>query len=327
MAFDFLSGLSDILGKKKKPSPLALVAAGGGEGGDAPRYPMDERIPRQPEPFDFMKKGNSEAPIDATGGVDDALSSNAAAKKRGLFSGIGDALKDPTTRAALFRSGAATIDGGLGAGAKAAAGYMDDKRDYDEKKRQWELGHQLDETRVGIEQQRADDSRQGIDDNYNINRGQLAETTEHHRGSRRLEQNRIISGDRQNVRDNSTRRYGIDVGDANDDADRTYRYDDLDFRRYDSAAERADRQAQREAQYGRPGYVRRKRVFDAIPEGTDKPGWFTGSYDAQPKVEEEGDFPLPPQSAIDALKGNPRLQVEFDRKYGPGASAEYLGQR
>jgi hypothetical protein len=146
----FLDFLSPTLANPRMAaqigSPLlsALLMKGGGGGGGAVPPPADvaagpqvgqqvgsdmtdagkaanviTNLPTMSNPADFG--------ADATQGINDALTANAA-KPRGFLDRIGDFLHSDEGRAALLRSGAATLTGGLGAGVAAGADFMDRRR-------------------------------------------------------------------------------------------------------------------------------------------------------------------------------------------------------
>ena len=105
-------------------------------------------------------------------------------KPNGLFDRIGDFLHSDEGRAALLRSGAATLQGGLGAGIEAGANFVDQRR------------HE----RAAGAQQAAELALRGkqVDNAYNlglggldIQAGQLSETGRHNRAGEGNERYRV----------------------------------------------------------------------------------------------------------------------------------------
>lgn len=59
------------------------------------------------------------------------------------------------------------------------------------------------------------------------------------------------------------------------------------------------------------------------PVATEQPLPMANAPTAQPTAQQGK---APPQQAIDLLKANPSIAADFDKKYGPGASKNYLGK-
>jgi hypothetical protein len=132
------------------------------------------------------------APVDIAAGPMNAPSSTGAIaslpdaniKKPGLFDRMGDFLHSDEGRAALLRSGAATLQGGLGAGIQAGADFVDRRRAQ----------------AAAAAQNAAEMAMRGkqIDNSYNLGLGHLdvdatnsAETSRHNRAGEGTERSRI----------------------------------------------------------------------------------------------------------------------------------------
>lgn len=110
------------------PAPAPGPAAAPQVGSDMSNAGMTANI------VDALPSFTDGAPKDATvfgkagmDGINSSLAANAA-KPRGFLDRIGDFLHSDEGRAALLRSGAATLQGGLGAGIQAGANFMDERR-------------------------------------------------------------------------------------------------------------------------------------------------------------------------------------------------------
>jgi hypothetical protein len=179
------------------------------------------------------------APIIAPGQAQPAdLSQLTAANptpKRGMFAGIGDFIRSDDGRAALLRSGAATLQGGLGAGILAGAEEMDRRKAAGIASRRYadELG--LKTASLGIDKQRADQEgeyRQGqvlatmagvkVDADkaastneiargkLELDRAELAEAIRKNRNGEALTARQIDVLERNNIRTTDASRYGVD---------------------------------------------------------------------------------------------------------------------
>lgn len=125
---------------------------------------------------------------------------NMQGKKPGFFDRVGDYLKQPDVSAALFRSGAATLNGGLGAGLQAAAGYMDQQRGVKAKAAQQAFDNAIETGKLDLakltEAQKIDLARMGV----NVDIARLGETSRHNRADEGLTAN-----------DQRVKIYGIDT--------------------------------------------------------------------------------------------------------------------
>lgn len=122
---------------------------------------------------------------------------------RGIFDRVGDYLRQPGVAAALFRSGAATMNGGLGAGLEAAAGYMDKRKGDEAKAAQQLFENAVTSGRLSLEaltqQQKNDLAKAGIRLDYD----RLDETTRHNK-----------TGEKIDLRGQDMQKYGIDTNAA-----------------------------------------------------------------------------------------------------------------
>src|SRR5690606_25829984 len=75
-----------------------------------------------------------------------------AERRGGILGRIGDFLASDEGRAALLRSGAATLSGGLGAGVQAGAEFVDQRRRQTEDTRRFDLAQKLRERGVDIDE-------------------------------------------------------------------------------------------------------------------------------------------------------------------------------
>lgn len=159
----------------------------------------------------------------------------------GMGQRFGDWLHAPGTAAMLLRSGAVTMQDGLGAGIMAGAGYADQQKSMAAQAAQREFENQMAVLRQQVDQQQADQTgdyqrgqltndalrveetgranraREGIDANgqriqlYGID---TSATTQ--RRGQDVDRANTLDGlkqrERESQRDDSTRRYGIDTG-------------------------------------------------------------------------------------------------------------------
>lgn len=110
------------------PQPASSISA-------IPQLPLDAGAPAIMPPVDT-------APIKPVG--------------NGIFDRIGDFIGSDEGKGALLRSGAATIQGGIGAGIAAGADWTDKRRMQKMQSDQFDQKHALDQQGVAIDQQRAD---------------------------------------------------------------------------------------------------------------------------------------------------------------------------
>ena len=132
-------------------------------------------------------------------------------------------LHGPGTAAALFRSGAATIRDGLGAGLEAGAGYMDQQRAIEAQRAQQAIEN-------AFKQQQLDQTGTYQTGMLKNDSGRIAEEARHNQAGEgitvrgqditqrgqdldyNLGNKRVAADVGNNVRDNSTRRYSEDQG-------------------------------------------------------------------------------------------------------------------
>lgn len=142
----------------------------------------------------------------------------------GILQKLGDAINEPGMKAALFRSGAATIQGGLGAGLQAGAGYMDQRHAT-------EAAAERQAVNDAFETRKLDQGDTQMANALGINLADLQERRASRVGSQALTQRdqdiRATQGNADRAqretdsqRDFFIKKYGIDVGENSATADR-----------------------------------------------------------------------------------------------------------
>lgn len=251
-----------------------------------------------------------------------------------IWDRIGAALKQPGVSGALLRSAGATLDGGLGAGIKAATGYMDDQHAIAARAQQQGFTNNL-ATReadlAALRQQQANDLGWGGLTNQALG---IEETGRHNRAGESIDAN----GQRIQL-------HGIDTQAATTQRGQTLDYslgtarvaqDDVNNQRstgasiygtnvgYLSDGQRA--QAAGIGSKANAAYTETKTKTKAVNPwfGEGTPGSETTTH--VPLAVSAPTSP-PAPAAIAALKSNPGLAAQFEVKYGTGTAAQYLGGR
>lgn len=249
------------------PGAAAVVAPAAGDIPLQPSAPMPELSPMEP---------NIEKP-------------------QGILGKLGGFLSSDEGRAALFRSGAATLKDGIGAGLTAGAEYIDGQKQQRRDDARYAQDFGLRERGVVNQEKgtnaniRQDDYRlkqtdRSIDNNYDL--GILGNTT-----AQRGQDLNFKS----NVMSNETSRRGQDIGLVDNREDRS-------FRGRENAADRGV------TMRGQDGQILQSQITAASRDGRNQPE----PKDALAVMEElapglAAEAGVDPQEWADALKSNPQL--------------------
>ncbi|AYJ85782.1 hypothetical protein D3Y57_07085 [Sphingomonas paeninsulae] len=139
---------------------------------------------------------------------------NAHVSGNGIFDRIGDFVKSDEGRGALLRSGAATLNGGLGAGIAAGANFVDQRHQDAAKQQQLTMENRLKQMGLGIQQQSVDQTGQYQDGQLELNgvgkANDIARTEETARHNKRAESLTGRGQDVQMYGHNVTRENAVD---------------------------------------------------------------------------------------------------------------------
>lgn len=304
----------------------------------APEVPMGAKlaslsnglapVPQRLSVFDGM---GDPAPADGPASLVRGLP-DPKAESPGIFGAIGDFLSSDEGRAALLRSGAATMQGGLGAGITAGANFVDTRHREGEDARRFDEQQALRDRGVGVDEFNAATRADLGQSNLMALLMRDRETGRHNRNQEGNQRFSIATGERNNMRTNQTSR--ANNTDTNATSERnnvrsnttTARGQDLDYQaNTDNEAGRMtrhttpsadttlvqDRTDRRDAAGIGSRY---RRQVTRVQQGSGGPERVTS------------DFPLPPAEAVAYLRANPASRQQFDDMYGPGAAAQVIGE-
>jgi hypothetical protein len=226
------------LGMKRGLGAAASGAFGAPPAAAAPMSPapMEAPQPMRPEP---MAVTPDPMPSSSGAGMVDPMQTGKRFTNPGVFDRIGDFINSDRGRATLLRSGAATMQGGLGAGIMAGAAYNEDQKELEQKQMNWVSEMGLRTRATDIDQQQVDQTgayQAGQLDNSSLNIArQAASDRETARKNRVTEGIDLVEEEGRNTRfgiGDNTQRRGQDI---------TVRGQDVTVRGQDIAAETAIR--------------------------------------------------------------------------------------
>lgn len=244
-------------------------------------------------------------------------------KPGGFFDRIGDFITSDEGRATLLRSGAATINGGIGAGIEAGAKFADERKGLMAAREQ-----ALAE--LGLKQQGLDQQGQHYDNNFQLGlmgegnkstANDIAAWVARATAANRVQQ--IEQDDTNNVRNNTTQQrgqdlsYGATTRGQDISRDTAVRGQDAtNWRHTTPSASGGGANSGPNFSYQVPGAPATTTGGFLGMGGTPVP--------AVPKVNVSGKAPPPSPESVRMLKDNPALAGQFDAQFGRGTASIYL---